>query len=157
MNMLNNRYGEEYADALKEALVMKRNGTITEAIDTELGHLLYSVSLWAIAEAIKAKKLLAEVGNDEDFKSDVLCSIVAYSNRVDLNRKPKEIIIYLKKIGRSAIRDKIMYMGAQKRQREDVPLDGVVMTSDFYGEVNGVSYDLEYDDNADNKWGTQCQ
>lgn len=143
MSMLINKLGEDYADALKEALILKRSNQIQPLIDNELGHLLYSVSQWAIAEAVKAGKLWRNLSQDPDFQSDVLCSIVAHSNTVDLNRRPKEILIYLKKVGRSAIRDKLIYSNRQKRQGEVVALDGFVMEADFYGRANGQAYDIE--------------
>lgn len=141
--MLNNKFGDDYAEALKEALTLKRTGDIPPAIDTELGHLLYSVSQWAIAEAVKAGKLWRTFSQDPDFQSDVLCSVVSHSNTVDLNRKPKEILIYLKRVGRSAIRDKIIYSNRHKRQGELIGLEGVIMESDFYGNANGAAYEIE--------------
>lgn len=143
MNMLSNKIGEEYAEALKDALKMKRDGTIPPAIDTELGHLLYSVTQWALSEAVTAGQLWRTFSQDDDFQSDVLCAVVNYSNKVDLERNPKEILIYLKKIGRSAIRDKLKYLNRGKRQREETGLDGVVIETDFYGERCGTAYSLD--------------
>lgn len=143
--MLENRIGVEYADALKEALMMKRDNTITRDIDDQLGHLLYSISQWSIASAVKSGKLWRTFSQDEDFQSDVLCAIVAYSNKVDLDRRPKEILTYLYKVGRSAIRDLILSANALKRQHEDVALEGAVMTCDFWGRPCGVAYEIEQD------------
>lgn len=143
MPMLINKLGDDYADALKEALILKRSGHISPVIDTELGHLLYSVTQWALAEAVNAGKLWRTFSQDPDFQSDVLCSVVSHSNTVDLNRKPKEILIYLKKVGRSAIRSKIIYSNRLKRQGEVVGLDGVVQESDFYGNRCGAAYEIE--------------
>lgn len=143
MSMLNNKLGDEYAEALKEALILKRSGNILPAIDNELGHILYSVSQWAIAEAVKAGKLWRTFSQDPDFQSDVLCNVISHSNTVDLNREPKEILIYLKRVGRSAIRDKIIYANRHKRQGELVGLEGVIMEADFYGEKCGRAYEIE--------------
>lgn len=144
MSMLNNKFGDDYAEALKEALILKRSGEIPPAIDNELGHLLYSVSQWAIAEAVKAGKLWRTLSQDPDFQSDVLCNVVSHCNTVDLDRKPKEILIYLKRVGRSAIRDKIIYNNRHKRQGELIGLDGVIQESDFYGNANGAAYEIDY-------------
>lgn len=144
--MLENRLGDDYADALKEALVMKRADNIDAAVDEMLGHLLYSISQWAIAEAVRAGKLWRTFSQDIDFQSEILLAVVNYSNKVDLSRRPKEVLVYLKKCGRSAIRDQIMKANALKRQHSDVDLDGAVIQTDFYGNPNGVAYEIESDD-----------
>ena len=148
--MLENKLGEEYADALKEALVMKRAGNIDPAIDESLGHILYSISQWAIAEAVQAGKLWRTFSQDVDFQSDILLAVVSYSNKVDLDRRPREILVYLKKCGRSAIRDQIMKANALKRQHSDVELDGAVIMTDFYGNMTGTGYEIEQDANRRN-------
>lgn len=144
--MLENRLGDDYADALKEALVLKRADNIDAAVDEMLGHLLYSISQWAIAEAVRAGKLWRTFSQDVDFQSEVLLAVVNYSNKVDLSRRPKEVLVYLKKCGRSAIRDQIMKANALKRQHSDVDLEGAVIQTDFYGNMNGVAYEIESDD-----------
>jgi len=143
--MLENKLGEDYAEALKEALVMRRAGQIDAAVDEMLGHLLYSISQWSIAEAVRAGKLWRTFSQDVDFQSDVLLAVVNYSNKVCLERRPREILVYLKKCGRSAIRDQIMKANALKRQHSDVELDGAVIQTDFYGNPNGVAYEIESD------------
>ena len=148
--MLENKLGEDYADALKEALVLRRAGDIDPAIDTLLGHILYSISQWSIAEAVRNGQLWRTFSQDVDFQSEVLLAVVNYSNKVDLRRRPKEVLIYLKKCGRSAIRDQIMKANALKRQHEDVDLDGAVIQTDFYGQRNGVAYEIESDDTRRN-------
>lgn len=144
--MLENRLGDDYADALKEALIMKRANRIDAAVDDMLGHLLYSISQWSIAEAVRAGQLWRTFSQDVDFQSEVLLAVVNYSNKVDLTRRPKEVLVYLKKCGRSAIRDQIMKANALKRQHSDVDLAGAVVETDFYGNPNGVAYEIESDD-----------
>ena len=143
--MLENKLGNDYADALKEALLMKRSGSIDAAVDEMLGHLLYSISQWSIAEAVRAGKLWRTFSQDVDFQSEVLLAVVNYSNKVDLSRRPKEVLVYLKKCGRSAIRDQIMKANALKRQHEDVDLEGAVIETDFYGNQMGAAYEIEND------------
>lgn len=143
--MLENRIGEDYAEALKEALVLRRAGNIDAAVDDMLGHLLYSISQWSIAEAVRAGKLWRTFSQDVDFQSEVLLAVVNYSNKVDLSRRPKEVLVYLKKCGRSAIRDQIMKANALKRQHEDVDLEGAVIETDFYGNQIGAAYEIEND------------
>lgn len=148
--MLENKLGEDYADALKEALVLRRAGDTDPAIDTLLGHILYSISQWSIAEAVRNGQLWRTFSQDVDFQSEILLAVVNYSNKVDLSRRPKEVLIYLKKCGRSAIRDQIMKANALKRQHEDVDLDGALIQTDFYGQRNGVAYEIESDDTRRN-------
>ena len=143
--MLENKLGEDYAEALKEALVLRRAGNLDIAIDDMLGHILYSISQWAIAEAVRAGKLWRTFSQDVDFQSEVLLAVVNYSNKVDLSRRPKEVLVYLKKCGRSAIRDQIMKANALKRQHEDVALEGAVIETDFYGNPIGAAYEIEND------------
>lgn len=143
--MLENRLGDDYADALKEALIMKRADHIDAAVDEMLGHLLYSISQWSIAEAVRAGQLWRTFSQDVDFQSEVLLAVVNYSNKVDLSRRPKEVLVYLKKCGRSAIRDQIMKANALKRQHEDVDLEGAVIETDFYGNKIGAAYEIEQD------------
>jgi len=143
--MLENKLGNDYADALKEALILKRADTIDAAVDEMLGHLLYSISQWAIAEAVRAGQLWRTFSQDVDFQSEVLLAVVNYSNKVDLSRRPKEVLVYLKKCGRSAIRDQIMKANALKRQHEDVDLEGAVIETDFYGNQMGAAYEIEND------------
>jgi hypothetical protein len=141
--MLNNKFGDDYAEALKEALKMKRSGVIPAPIDDELGHLLYSVSQWGIAEEVKRGRLWRTLSQDVDFQSDILCAVVVSSGKVNLDRNPKEILVYLKQSVKNAIGMKIRYMNRHKRKHEDVTLDGVVETSDFYGNRSGVAYNLD--------------
>ena len=143
--MLENKLGEDYAEALKEALVLRRAGNLDAAIDDMLGHILYSISQWAIAEAVRAGKLWRTFSQDVDFQSEVLLAVVNYSNKVDLTRRPKEVLVYLKKCGRSAIRDQIMKANALKRQHEDVALEGAVIETDLYGNPIGAAYEIEND------------
>ena len=143
--MLENRLGDDYADALKEALIMKRADHIDAAVDEMLGHLLYSISQWSIAEAVRAGQLWRTFSQDVDFQSEVLLAVVNYSNKVDLTRRPKEVLVYLKKCGRSAIRDQIMKANALKRQHSDVDLEGAVIETDFYGNQIGAAYEIEND------------
>lgn len=141
--MLNNKCGDDYAEALKEALKMKRDGNIPPIIDNELGHLLYSVSQWGIAEEVSRGRLWRTLSQDVDFQSDILCSLVVSSGKVDLDRNPKEILVYLKQSVKNAIGMKIRYLNRHKRKHEDVTLEGVVETSDFYGNRTGVAYNIE--------------
>lgn len=136
----------EYATAMKEALILRRNGTITRPLDDQLGLFAYNIAQWAISEAILAGKLWRTFAHDEDFQANVLMTVLRYMDKVNLDRRPKEIIVYLKKTARSNIRDQIMAANALKRQHDDVPLDGAVIATDIYGHRQGVAYEIEQDD-----------
>lgn len=135
--MLENLVGTEYAEALKEAITMRRNGTITPAVDDQLGLMAYSISRWVICDALRKNKLMHETARDEDFRSQVLLGIIERLDRVDISREPKEIIKYLYMVGRSAIKGYIETNSRQKRQHEDVPVESVVLEADFYGRRTG--------------------
>lgn len=136
----------EYAEALKEALKLRRDGTITSELDDQLGIMAHSIAQWAIASAVKAGKLWRTWSTDVDFQANVLFGVVKKLDSVDLDREPKEIIMYLYRVGRSAIKDQLHYAGAAKRQHEEISLDGIVQTANFYGEpTGGIAYEIESD------------
>lgn len=135
----------EYASAMKEALILRRNGTIPRPLDDQLGLFAYNIAQWAISEAILAGQLWRTFAHDEDFQCNVLMTVLRYMDKVSLERQPKEIIVYLKKTARSNIRDQIMAANALKRVHEDVPLDGAVISTDIYGHRTGTAYEIESD------------
>ena len=96
---------EEYAAALKSALAMRREGTIDRDTDNQLGLFAFNIAQWAIAQSVVKGQLWRSFSCDPDFNSDVLCVVVAYLDRVNLDREPKEILVYLYRVARSAIRD----------------------------------------------------
>jgi hypothetical protein len=133
----------EYATALKDAIVMRRNGTITRPVDDQLGLFAYNITQWAIAEAILDGQLWRTHAHDEDFVSAVLLYVVRCFDKVNLEREPKEIAVYLKRCGRSAIRDQIASMNALKRAHEEIPLEGAIVATDIYGHRTGTAYEIE--------------
>lgn len=145
MPMYNNLHGEEYSEALREALRLRRNRTITPAIDDALGNILYSISQWAIADSVKAGRLWRTMSQNEDFQADVLVAVVSYCDQVDLNRQPKEILTYLYKVANSRIRDLIIRSNRKKHKHEDVPIDFAVEIADFYGNRAGLMVAQDYD------------
>lgn len=127
---------KEYAGALKEALVLRRDGTITPQVDEQLGLFIYSIAAWAIGTMVREKKLYHTLAEDIDFKSDVVAGVSRYIDRVDLGREPKEIIYYLYRAGRNAITDILKKNSRAKRQHEDVGLLEVDLVANFYGETS---------------------
>lgn len=128
----------EYANALKEALIMRRNGTIPPQIDNQLGIMSYNIANWAICEALKDKTLFPEhVDGSPDFRSEITAKVCLYLDRVNLDREPKEILVYLKRVASSSIRDFIKRINRAKRKHEDVPLEDADLEADFYGRCTG--------------------
>lgn len=128
---------QEYASALKEALGMRRNGTIDRATDDQLGLFAYNIAQWAMASSVQKGKLWRSFSQDPDFQSDVIMGVVSYLDKVDLNRNPKEILVYLYRVALSTIRDLIDKANAAKRQHEESDIDGITLKADFYGRNTG--------------------
>lgn len=131
--------GTDYACALKAALELRRSGKCPPAVDEQLGHMFYNIANWAIQERRMKGSLMAKHYEDPDFLPSVTLRVVQYADKVDLGRAPKEIIIYLKRVGNTAINDILDYQNASKRQRvefnpSEIPL---TLTADFYGEAEG--------------------
>ena len=132
---------EEYAAALKSALTMRREGTIDRDMDNQLGLFAYNIAQWAIAQSVVKGQLWRSFSRDPDFNSDVLCVVVAYLDRVNLDREPKEILVYLYRVARSAIRDLVKKATAGKRQHEECDIDSATVATDFYGRICGPAFD----------------
>lgn len=134
---------EEYATALKEAIKMRREGTIDSATDDQLGLFAYNIAQWAIATSVQKGQLWIAFSQDIDFQSDVLVKVVEYLDKVNLDREPKEILIYLYRVARSAIRDLVDKANTGKRKHEEACIDGVSITTDFYGRPNGTGLTMD--------------
>ena len=134
---MKNLKGTEYADALVEALRMRRNGTITAELDNMLGQITYSIAHWSIGSMVAKGKLWKDLGNDPDVLSDVVLGVARYLDKVDLDRPSRSVLMYLKKAGDNAIKDMLRYRNAKKRQRDEVDLDSAVIETDFYGQRTG--------------------
>lgn len=132
---------EEYAAALKSALAMRRDGTIDRETDSQLGLFAYNIAQWAIAQSVINGQLWRSFSRDPDFNSDVLCTVVLYLDRVNLDRAPKEILVYLYRVARSAIRDLVKKATAGKRQHEECDIDSATVATDFYGRICGHAFD----------------
>jgi hypothetical protein len=135
--MLKNLTGTEYAERLKEAIVSRRAGNISPKLDVELGNMCNSIAQWAISKAVTSGKLWRTFSQDPDFQGEIIMEVVEYCDKVDLSREPKEILVYLNRVARSAIRDQIHKANALKRQHEEVDMLGMVPTVDFYGQGTG--------------------
>ena len=130
---LSKRISYEYAEALKSAIVMRRNGTINAATDTELGHICNSIAEWATADMVRKGKLWRTFSQDEDFMAHVRLYVVRSIDKVDIEKQPKQMLVYMKNCGTNAINHFIRDANRKKRQHEDVAIFDVEMKADFYG------------------------
>lgn len=146
---IENLVNTEYADALKEALVLRRAGTIDPATDDALGTFMYNIAAWGIADRVRQGKLPEEYRTDPDVRGEVLTMIMHRFDEVDLTRTPKEIIRYLSMAASSAAKDLRKKETRKKRQHEEVDIEGVVVVSDFYGRsTREVAYCIEMETNV---------
>ena len=132
--LVTNKY-EEYAPALKAAIVLRRMGTIDEETDKELGRMCVKVSYWAINEMVREGKLFDEYAKDYDFVMDVAVGVISALGKVDLERTAKEIIIYLKRVGRTTAKDRLASMTCKKRTGQVVNIEGINIKTDFYAII----------------------
>ena len=132
--MVTNKY-EEYAPALKAAIILRRMGTIDEETDKELGRMCVKVSYWAINEMVREGKLFEEYAKDYDFVMDVAVGVISALSKVDLERTAKEILIYLKRVGRTTAKDRLASMTCKKRTGQVVNIEGMQIKTDFYAII----------------------
>ena len=132
--MVTNKY-EEYAPALKAAIILRRMGTIDEETDKELGRMCVKVSYWAINEMVREGKLFEEYAKDYDFVMDVAVGVISALSKVDLERTAKEILIYLKRVGRTTAKDRLASMTCKKRTGQVVNIEGLQIKTDFYAII----------------------
>lgn len=125
----------EYAEALKDAIELRRLGRITKSGNDQLGIFLYNVAKWAIAHSVENGQLWRSFAKDYDFQMSITATVIAYADRVDLDRKPKEILVYLFRVARSAIRDMVKKANTRKRQHDECGLIDSDITADFYGNI----------------------
>lgn len=142
---IQNLVNTDYAVALKEALVMRREGTIDPATDDQLGLFAYNIAMWAIADRVKAGMFPESYRGDADFLGDVVASFVARFDTVDLSREPKEIIKYLYTCASRAAKDLRKRDTRAKRKHDDVDIESATMVADFYGRpvIGSVGYVVE--------------
>lgn len=132
--MVTNKY-EEYAPALKAAIILRRMRTIDEETDKELGRMCVKVSYWAINEMVREGKLFEEYAKDYDFVMDVAVGVISALGKVDLERTAKEILIYLKRVGRTTAKDRLASMTCKKRTGQVVNIENMQIKTDFYAII----------------------
>ena len=122
-----------YADTLRDALLMRRKGTLDTESDRILGHIAYNIVKWALIELVRNGSLDTFHSNDRDFIAQCVLMVVTYYDRVNLSMDPPGLVVYLKKVAQSSAREQLRAATCPMRNHEDVDLDSVTLTSDFYG------------------------
>ena len=140
--------GEEYAGALKQALTMRRDGTITRAMDDQLGLMAYNIALWAIRNDVKKGLTWPAQAEDPDFQGEIVTGVCSKLDSVSLEKDPPQILLYLYQVARHAIMDFQKRMKRAKRQHEDVDITSVILVSDFYGRPAGTGLGEFEENNA---------
>lgn len=140
--------GEEYADALKQALTMRREGVITRPVDNQLGLMAYNIALWAIRNDVKKGLTWPAQAEDPDFRGEIVEKVCAKLDAVSLDKDPPQILLYLYQVARHAIMDFQKRMKRAKRQHEDVDIASVILVSDFYGRSTGTGLGEFMENNA---------
>lgn len=123
----------EYAGALKDALILRRNGSASPSTDELLGKIAQSIASWALHDDVNKGRLWHEHLDDVDFVAECVLSVVMYYDKVSLEREAKEILVYLKKVASSKARDMVMSANTLKRKHEEVDLEGATLEADLYG------------------------
>ena len=117
---------------------------MSRKLDDMLGVIAVSITKWSLLDKIKAGTMTTEQLDDYDFFSQCVCAVVTYYDKVDLAKRPKEILIYLKKVAASAARDQILKANTAKRKHEECDAEGVIQTADIFGNSLGtLAYDYD--------------
>lgn len=126
---------KEWATALRDALILRRQGSLDPEMETQLGNMYNNVTRWAIATMVTQGKLLKETALDPDFFSEMLVWAITSSDRADLSKEPEAILIYIKNSVMNAIKAYLRSKGRLKRTGTLVELTEVSKQSDLFGNI----------------------
>lgn len=132
---IRNLTGTEWEGALKDALIARRDGTISHEVDDLLGIMVSNLTKWGVRDAIRKGTLYVQAQDDIDFMCDMRVALLSKLDRVDLERHPRQIIGYLKRTVDNAIVSRLRYDGRLKRVHEDVSLEDTELAADFFGNI----------------------
>ena len=120
--------GIDHSQALKDALVLRRNGTITPLLDNMLGLIVYNIARWVVAE----RDVLWR--EKPDVISDLNLKLLMVIDKVDLSRPAPQILGYLRNAARNAHTNMLEAMHCQKRTGELVDIENLPIATDFRGQ-----------------------
>lgn len=116
---------KDHSEALKYAIILRRNGTICPAIDDLLGKFLYNIARWAVAE----HDILWR--EKPDVVSDVALKVIMAVDKVDLEKSAPQILGYLRTAAKNAHKNILEANACQKRTAELVDVDVVTIATDI--------------------------
>jgi hypothetical protein len=119
---------KDHSEALKYAIILRRNGTICPAIDDLLGKFLYNIARWAVAE----HDILWR--EKPDVVSDVALKVIMAVDKVDLEKSAPQILGYLRTAAKNAHKNILEANACQKRTAELVDVDVVTIATDIRGQ-----------------------
>jgi hypothetical protein len=133
--MQNFNVKKEWASALRDALILRRNGQLTPEMENQLGTMYYNVTRWAIATMVSQGKLDKETGLNEDFFGEMLIKAITSSDKANLEMDPEAILIYIKNSIMNTIKMYLRSKGRLKRKGTLVDLTEISQTSDLFGNT----------------------
>lgn len=119
---------KDHSEALKYAIILRRNGTICPAIDDLLGKFLYNIARWAVAE----HDILWR--EKPDVVSDVALKVIMAVDKVDLEKSAPQILGYLRTAAKNAHKNILEANACQKRTADLVDVDVVTIATDIRGQ-----------------------
>lgn len=124
----------EWASALRDALVLRRQGTLDTEMDAQLGTMYINVTRWAIATMVSSGKLIRATGMDPDFFEEMLLGAIRAGDKADLTKAPEAILVYIKNSVMNAAKAWLRSKGRLKRQGTLVDLSEITrQKSDLFG------------------------
>lgn len=115
----------EWASALRDALILRRQGQLDAEMEAQLGNMYYNVTRWAIATMVSKGKLFRDTGLDPDFFGEMLVWAITSSDKADLSKDPEAILIYIKNSVMNAVKAYLRSKGRLKRQGTLVDLSEI--------------------------------
>lgn len=126
---------QDWADALKEALIRRANGTLDWRGDMLLGKCLMNVARCAVCEMKLEGKLQFETRHDVEFDPNCAMWAVEVSNKVDVGKTGKEIFCYIRTGVKNRIKNYIAMKSRAKRRGDEVSLEDCDKITDIFGNT----------------------
>lgn len=120
---------KDVSEALKAALILRRDGKMDRATEDMLGMVIYNIARWAVADSSSASL------DDEDLISELQLHILKKLDKANLDRHGKAVLVYLKRAADHKIIDMHRASHRQKRSGELVELEPFTVACDIYGRI----------------------
>lgn len=119
---------KDHSEAIKYAIILRRNGKVCAAIDDLLGKFLYNIARWAVAEHDIMWR------DKPDVVSDVTLKVIQAVDKVDLDKTAPQILGYLKTAAANAHKNILAADSCLKRKGELVDMETVTIATDIRGQ-----------------------